>query len=127
MLFLSFLAYLSSLAFSIPIYIFVGPVTHYSCRLGLMGFFAIYLVNSLWPLSLGFSAYLGFCKWPSTIIKFIFMLMFFLIKIFVLKPNSDICLCVCVCFFFLNDKFKVLLHSSRITCSANQEPYSSTI
>ena len=37
-LFLSFLASLSPLAFSRPMYIFVGPVTHYSCRLGLMGF-----------------------------------------------------------------------------------------
>ena len=38
MLFLSFLASLSPLAFSRPMYIFVGPVTHYSYRLGLMGF-----------------------------------------------------------------------------------------
>ena len=38
MLFLSFLASLSPLAFSRPMYTFVGPVTHYSCRLGLMGF-----------------------------------------------------------------------------------------
>ena len=38
MLFLSFLTSLSPLAFSRPMYIFVGPVTHYSCRLGLMGF-----------------------------------------------------------------------------------------
>ena len=42
-------------------YIFVGPVTHYSCRLDLMGFFAIYPVNSLWPSSLGSSV----C-WAST-------------------------------------------------------------
>ena len=61
MLFLSFLASLSLLAFSRPMYIFVGPVTHYSCRLGLMGFFAIYPVNSLWPSSLGSSV----C-WAST-------------------------------------------------------------
>ena len=47
MLFLSFLASLSPLAFSRPMYIFVRPVTHYSCRLGLTGFFAFYLVNSL--------------------------------------------------------------------------------
>ena len=38
MLFLSFLVSLSPLAFSRPMYTFVGPVTHYSCRLGLMGF-----------------------------------------------------------------------------------------
>ena len=61
MLFLSFLASLSPLAFSRPIYIFVGPVTHCSCRLGLMGYFAIYPVNSLWPSSLGSSV----C-WAST-------------------------------------------------------------
>ena len=61
MLFLSFLASLSLLAFSRPMYIFVGPVTHCSCRLGLMGFFAIYPVNSLWPSSLGSSV----C-WAST-------------------------------------------------------------
>ena len=29
-------------------------------------FFAIYLVNSLWPSLLGFSVCLGFYKWPST-------------------------------------------------------------
>ena len=61
MLFFSFLASLSPLAFSRPIYIFVGPVTHCSCRLGLMGYFAIYPVNSLWPSSLGSSV----C-WAST-------------------------------------------------------------
>ena len=61
MLFLSFLASLSPLAFSRPMYIFVGPVTHYSCRLGLMGFFPIYPVNSLWSSSLGSSV----C-WAST-------------------------------------------------------------
>ena len=38
MLFLSFLASLSPLASSRPSYLFVGPVIHYSCRLGLMGF-----------------------------------------------------------------------------------------
>ena len=38
MLFLSFLASLSPLASSRPIYLFVGPMIHYSCRLGLMGF-----------------------------------------------------------------------------------------
>ena len=61
MLFLFFLASLSPLAFSRPMYIFVGPVTHYSCRLGLMGVFAIYSVNSLWSSSLGSSV----C-WAST-------------------------------------------------------------
>ena len=61
MLFLPFLASLSPLAFSRPMYIFVGPVTHYSYRLGLMGFFAIYPINSLWPSSLGSSV----C-WTST-------------------------------------------------------------
>ena len=61
MLFLSFLASLSLLAFSRPMYTFVGPVTHYSYRLGLMGFFAIYPVNSLWPSLLGPSV----C-WAST-------------------------------------------------------------
>ena len=61
MLFLSFLASLSPLAFSRPMYTFVGPVTHHSCRLDLMVFFTIYTVNSLWPSSLGFSIY-----WTST-------------------------------------------------------------
>ena len=61
MLFLSFLASLSPLAFSRHMYIFVGPVTHYSCHLGLMGFFAIYSVNFLWSSSLGSSV----C-WAST-------------------------------------------------------------
>ena len=61
MLFLSFLASLSQLAFSRPMYTFVGPVTHYSCRLGLMVFFTIYTVNSLWPSSLGLST-----RWAST-------------------------------------------------------------
>ena len=61
MLFLSFLTSLSPLAFSRPMYIFVGPVTHYSCRLGLIGFFAIYSVNSLWSSSLG-----SFVCWAST-------------------------------------------------------------
>ena len=37
MLLLSFLVSLSPLAFSRPIYSFVGPVIHYSCSLGLMG------------------------------------------------------------------------------------------
>ena len=61
MLFLSFLASLSPFAFSRPMYTFVGPVTHHSCRLGLMVFFTIYTVNSLWPSSLGFSIH-----WAST-------------------------------------------------------------
>ena len=61
MLFLSFLASLSPLAFSRPMYTFVGPVTHYSCRLGLMVFFAIYTVNSLWPSLLVLSIH-----WAST-------------------------------------------------------------
>ena len=65
MLFLSFLASLSPLAFSRPMYIFVGPVTHYSCRLGLTGFFAFYLVNSLWPSSLGSSVYWAFTNGPQ--------------------------------------------------------------
>ena len=43
MLFLSFLASLSSLVFSRPMYTFVGPVTHYSCRLGLMVFFLLFI------------------------------------------------------------------------------------
>ena len=38
MLFLSFLVSLSPLASSRSIYLFVGPVIHYSCRLGLMDF-----------------------------------------------------------------------------------------
>ena len=61
MLFLSFLASLSPLAFSRPIYTFVGLVTHYSYRLSLMVFFTIYTVNSLWSSSLGFSIH-----WAST-------------------------------------------------------------
>ena len=61
MLFLSFLTSLSPLTFSRPMYTFVGLVTHYSCRLGLMVFFTIYTVNSLWPSSLGFSIH-----WAST-------------------------------------------------------------
>ena len=47
MLFLFFLASLSPLAFSRPMYIFVGPVTHYSCRLGLMGFFFLFILSIL--------------------------------------------------------------------------------
>ena len=61
MLFLSFLTSLSPLAFSRPMYTFVGPVTHYSCRLGLMVLFTIYPINSLWPSLLGLSV----C-WAST-------------------------------------------------------------
>ena len=38
MLLLSFLASLSPLASSRPIYLFLGPVIHYSCHLGLMSF-----------------------------------------------------------------------------------------
>ena len=38
MLFLSFLTSWSPLASSRPIYLFVGPMIHYSCRLGLMDF-----------------------------------------------------------------------------------------
>ena len=60
MLFLSFLASLSPLAFSRPMYTFVGLVTCYSCRLGPMVFFTIYTVNSLWPSSLGFSIHWAF-------------------------------------------------------------------
>ena len=67
MLFLSFLASLSPLAFSRPMYTFVRLVTHYSCRLGLMVFFTIYTVNSLWPSSLSFSIHWASTKWPSTV------------------------------------------------------------
>ena len=58
--FLSWLLW-ARLPFSRPMYTFVGPMTHYSYRLGLMVLFAIYTVNSLWPSLLGFSI----C-WAST-------------------------------------------------------------
>ena len=44
-LFLSFRALLSPLAFSRPIYLFHGPVIHYSCHLGLMVFCSLSLAN----------------------------------------------------------------------------------
>ena len=64
-LFLSFLTSLSPLAFLRPMYTFVGPVTHYSCRLGLMVFFAIYTVNSLWLSLLGLSIRWAFTNGPQ--------------------------------------------------------------
>ena len=46
--------------FKAHVYI-VGLMAHYSCRLGLMVYFTIYTVNSLWPSSLGLSFH-----WAST-------------------------------------------------------------
>ena len=67
-LILSFQALLSPLAFSRPIYLFHGPVIHYSCRLGLMVFCSLSLANFsvllIWASLLTF----GFRKkGPSTI------------------------------------------------------------
>ena len=67
-LFLSFRALLSPFAFSMPIYLFHGPVIHYFCRLDLMVFFcslslANFSVLLSWALFLTF----GFHKKiPST-------------------------------------------------------------
>ena len=64
--FLSFRASLSPLVSSRPICLFLGPMIHYSCRLGLM-VFCYQFFNSLLPLLLGFLSFcLGSHKWPST-------------------------------------------------------------
>ena len=67
-LFLSFQALLSPLAFSRPIYLFHGPVIHYSCRLGLMVFCSLSLANFSVLLSWASLLTFGFRKkGPSTI------------------------------------------------------------
>ena len=124
MLFLSFLASLSPFAFSRPMYIFVGPVIHYSCRLGLTSFFAFYLVNSLWPSSLGSSVYWAstngpqhlaswtyetflrfICEWKgaSALLSFFFFFSFF-----------------CGSFFFLKSCGPLLIHTYILLPTANR-------
>ena len=66
MLFLSFLVSLSPFAFSRPMYIFVGLVTHHSCHLGLTGFFCFLSCQFFVTLIIGLFRLLGFHKWPST-------------------------------------------------------------
>ena len=53
-----------------PICLFYGPMTHYSCHLGLMGFLSILLTLSC-PYCWASSCGLAFPKWASTVI-FIF-------------------------------------------------------
>ena len=50
-------------------YTFVGLVTHYSCRLGLMVFFYYLYSQFLVALIIGLFYPLGFHKWPSTVTK----------------------------------------------------------
>ena len=57
-LFLSFRALLSPFAFSKPIYLFHGPVIHYSCRLDLMIFCSLPLANFF--VLLGWASFLTF-------------------------------------------------------------------
>ena len=68
-LFLSFRALLSPFAFSRPIFLFHGPVIHYSYRLGLIVFCSLSLANFLVLLSWASFLTFGFHKkGPSTII-----------------------------------------------------------
>ena len=57
-LFLSFRALLSPFAFSRPIYLFHGPVIHYSCRLDLMVFLFSVSCQLLCVAELGFLSYI---------------------------------------------------------------------
>ena len=66
-LFLSFRALLSALVFLRPIYLFHGPVIHYSCHLGLMVFCSLSLANFFVLLSWASLLTFGFRKkGPST-------------------------------------------------------------
>ena len=69
-LFLSFWALLSPFTFSRPIYLFHGPVIHYSCRLDLMVFVLCLLPTSFRSVLLGWASFLSFGshtkKRPST-------------------------------------------------------------
>ena len=64
LLFLSFRTPLSLFTSSRSICLFHGPVIHYSCRLGLMGFLSI--CQLFYVRVAGFSFPLGLPKWPST-------------------------------------------------------------
>ena len=64
LLFLSFRTPLSLFTSSRPICLFHGPVIHYSCRLGLMGFLSI--CQLFYVRVASFSFPLGLPKWPST-------------------------------------------------------------
>ena len=72
LLFLSFRALLSPFAFSMPIYLFHGPVIHYSYRLDFMFFFSLYLADffSVYVAWLGFLLFIWVSqkKRPSTIV-----------------------------------------------------------
>ena len=72
LLFLSFRALLSPYAFSMPIYLFHGPVIHYSYRLDFMFFFSLYLADffSVCVAWLGFLLFIWVSqkKRPSTIV-----------------------------------------------------------
>ena len=71
MLFLSFLASLSLLASSRPIYLFVGPVIYYSCRLGLMGFLLFILSILYDPHYWAFLSAWASTNGPQQVIKHI--------------------------------------------------------
>ena len=59
-LLLSFRALLSPFAFSSPIYLFHGPMIHYSCRLDLMVFVLYLLPTSFRSVLLGWASSLSF-------------------------------------------------------------------
>ena len=59
-LFLYFRALLSSFAFSRPIYLFHGPVIHYSCRLGLIVFLFSISCQLPYVAEFGFLSYIWF-------------------------------------------------------------------
>ena len=59
-LFLSFRAFFSPFAFSRPIYLFYGPVIHYSCCMDLMVFVLYLLPTSFWSVLLGWASSLLF-------------------------------------------------------------------
>ena len=62
-LFLYFRAFLSPFALFRPIYLFHGPVIHYSCRLGLMVFFVLCLLPTSLCCRVGLPfLHLGFTK-----------------------------------------------------------------
>ena len=69
-LFLYFRALLSPFAFSRPIYLFHGPVIHYSCCLDLMVFVLYLLPTSFWYVLLGWASSLLFGFHKKTLNKF---------------------------------------------------------
>ena len=66
-LFLSFWALLSPFAFSRPIYLFHGPVIHYSYRLDLIVFVLYLLLTSFWSVLLGWASFLLFGFYKKTL------------------------------------------------------------